>query len=107
MIEEGQIADVLGQRAAWPFFVEDDGHGAALDALAKTDTATARQPRVRESFQHPAVIILQELLDLLLDPVFCHRPEMALADRAIATDEKCNRHADNRAVRIIERILPE
>ena len=67
MIEERKIADVKCQRAAGTFFVDHHRDRAAFDALAKANTATTSEARVREPFQHPVAIILQERLDLPID----------------------------------------
>jgi hypothetical protein len=67
MVEERQIAHVQRQRAARALLVDDDGYGASFDAFAETNAAAASEARVREPFQHPEAIILQERLDLALD----------------------------------------
>ena len=67
MIEERQVAHVQRQRAAGAFLFDHDGDRAALDAFAEADAAAACEARVREPFQHPEVIILQERLDLPID----------------------------------------
>jgi hypothetical protein len=67
MIEERKIADVKSQRTARTFFVDDHSDGTAFDAFAKANTATTSEARVREPFQHPVAIILQERLDLPID----------------------------------------
>ena len=67
MIEKRQIANVQRQRAARAFLIDDDGDGASFDAIPETDPASAGEPRVRKTFQHPVGIILQERLDLLID----------------------------------------
>jgi hypothetical protein len=67
MIEERKIADVKRQRAAGTFFVDHYRDRTAFDALAKANTATTSEARVREPFQHPVAIILQERLDLPID----------------------------------------
>ena len=67
VVEERKIAHVQRQRAARALLVDDDGYGASFDAFAETNAATACEARVREPFQHPEAIILQERLDLALD----------------------------------------
>jgi hypothetical protein len=67
MIEQREIAHVQSQRTAGTFFVDHHRDGTAFDAFAKANTATTSEARVREPFQHPAAIILQERLDLPID----------------------------------------
>ena len=67
MVEERQIAHVQRQRAARTLLVDDDGHGTSFDTFAETNAAAAGEARVREPFQHPETIILQERLDLPID----------------------------------------
>ena len=52
MIEDGQIADVQGERAAWTFLVDDHGHGTAFNALAESDATSAGETCVRKALQH-------------------------------------------------------
>src|SRR4030095_11531059 len=107
MIEERQIAHVKRERTARPFRFDHHGDGASFYAFSKTDATPAREPRVRETFQHPGAIILQERLDLLIDPLLGDRTEMAAADRAVAPDEERDRHPDDRTVRVFELVLPQ
>src|SRR4029453_14881651 len=79
----------------------------SFHAFTKSDAATTGEPRVRESLQHPVAIILQERLDLLIDPLFGHRSEVPAADRAIATDEERDRYSHDRSVCIVELVVPE
>ena len=67
MVEERQIAHVQRQRAARTLLVDDDRHRTSFDTFAETNAAAAGEARVREPFQHPEVIILQERLDLPID----------------------------------------
>jgi hypothetical protein len=67
MIEQREIANVERQGAARTLFVDDDGDGTSFHAFAKSDAAATSEARVREPFQHPETIILQERLDLPLD----------------------------------------
>ena len=67
VIEERKIAHVQRQRAAGALLVDDDGYRASFDAFAETNAAAASEARVREPFQHPEAIILQEGLDLPID----------------------------------------
>jgi hypothetical protein len=106
MIEEGQIADVQREQAARPFFVDHNGDWASFHAFTKADSTAAREPRVREPLQHLGTMILQERLDLLIDPFLGHRPEMPAADGAVAPDKECNRHTDDGSVRVLESVLP-
>ena len=107
MIEEGQIANVQRERTARPFLLHHHRDGAAFDAFAKTDSTAAREPRVRESFQHPGTMILQERLDLLIDAFLRDRSEVPLADRAVSPDEEGDWHPDDRPIGVFERVLPE
>ena len=51
------ISHVQRDAAAGTFLIDDDSHGASLDALAEREPAAAGETGVRESLQHVAIIL--------------------------------------------------
>src|SRR6185369_7789962 len=56
VVVQRQILHVQADGAGRRLLVHNDRDGAALDAFAETDSASACQARVRESLQHGAII---------------------------------------------------
>ena len=91
-----QMLDVQRDHAARSLLVDDDGHRAPLDAVAKRDTAAAGEAGVREAFHmygsyysQSRATPVKQCLDLALDLLLRRDPECFFAmlpSRPMITD---------------------